>query len=80
MLRSSGAEAGAEGEVEVLPPDGVEGLLAALRTEGASVTVFWVVEMPLVIGCRDPFGKRKHAVSGAGRVGAASTLAPRKRE
>lgn len=27
-----------------------------------------------------PFGRRKHAVSGAGRVGAARTLAPRNNE
>lgn len=27
-----------------------------------------------------PFGRRKHAVSGAGRVGAARTLAPRNKE
>lgn len=80
-LRSSGAEAGAEGDVEVEPiEDGVDGLFAALSTEGASVTVFWVVEMPLVIGCNDPFGNRKQAVSGAGRAGAARKLAPRNRE
>ena len=81
MLRSSGAEAEAVGDVEVGPPEEVvEGLFAALSTEGASVTEFWVVEIPLVIGCKDPFGSRKQAVSGVGRAGAASTLAPRNRE
>lgn len=64
---------------ELTSDAGVVGLLAALRTAGGSVTVF-VLAKPLIIGCKDPFGSRKQAVSGAGRAGAASTLAPRMRE
>lgn len=59
---------------------GVEGLLAVLRTAGggsAPRAFPTAVVTPLTIGCRDPFGSKKLAVSGIRRVGEGITLALR---
>lgn len=82
MLRSRGVEAAEDGELGLdgtATTAGVTGLLATLRTCEGSIE-FPAGARPLVIGWSDPFGKRKHAVSGAGSEGAARTLAPRNNE